>query len=88
MLALTACGSDNNTSAGWVLGASAAAGELRQWQLDCAGLDGPKNAMAEWIKNYQGRAPTRTVDYSAPAPAPASQAFTRTPPTSPARTRR
>jgi phosphate transport system substrate-binding protein len=61
-LALTACGSDNDSPAGGS-DASAAAGNCVSGSLTAQGSSAQKNAMAEWIKTYQGQCPDAKIDY-------------------------
>jgi phosphate transport system substrate-binding protein len=61
-LALTACGSDNDSPAGGS-DASAAAGNCASGSLTAQGSSAQKNAMAEWIKTYQGQCPDAKIDY-------------------------
>lgn len=75
-LALTACGSDSNASTGSSSGsssgppASAAASTGASASADCAkgsitasGSSAQANAMAEWVKAYQGKCQGSTVNY-------------------------
>jgi len=61
-LALTACGSDNEAT-GDSAGASAAAGNCAAGSLTAQGSSAQKNAMAEWIKTYQGQCADAKIDY-------------------------
>jgi phosphate transport system substrate-binding protein len=61
-LALTACGSDN-TASGDSAGASAASGNCAAGSLTAQGSTAQKNAMAEWIKTYQGQCSDAKIDY-------------------------
>lgn len=61
-LALTACGSDNDSPAGGS-DASAAAGNCVGGSLVAQGSSAQKNAMAEWIKTYQGQCSDAKIDY-------------------------
>jgi phosphate transport system substrate-binding protein len=61
-LALTACGSDNDSPAGGS-DASAAAGNCASGSLTAQGSSAQKNAMAEWIKTYQGQCSDAKIDY-------------------------
>jgi phosphate transport system substrate-binding protein len=60
--ALSACGSDNKSTAS-TAGASAAAGSCASGSLTAQGSSAQKNAMAEWIKTYQGTCPDAKIDY-------------------------
>jgi phosphate transport system substrate-binding protein len=62
-LSLAACGSDNNTSTGSGANASAAAGNCASGSLTASGSTAQKNAMAEWIKDYQGQCSGAQVNY-------------------------
>jgi phosphate transport system substrate-binding protein len=61
-LALGACGSDNEAT-GDSAGASAAAGNCAAGSLTAQGSTAQKNAMAEWIKTYQGQCSGAKIDY-------------------------
>jgi phosphate transport system substrate-binding protein len=74
MLALTACGSDNNTSAGGA-DASAAAGNCASGSLTAQGSSAQKNAMDEWIKTYQGQCADAKISYEATGSGAGVQAF-------------
>ena len=73
-LALTACGSDNNTPAGGA-NASAAAANCASGSLTAQGSTAQKNAMAEWIKNYQGQCSGAKVSYEGTGSGAGVQAF-------------
>jgi phosphate transport system substrate-binding protein len=73
-LALTACGSDNNTS-GDSAGASAAAGNCASGSLTASGSSAQKNAMDEWIKTYQGQCSGAKIDYQGVGSGAGIQAF-------------
>jgi phosphate transport system substrate-binding protein len=74
MLALTACGSDNNTPAGGA-DASAAAANCASGSLTAQGSTAQKNAMDEWIKNYQGQCSDAKVSYEGTGSGAGVQAF-------------
>jgi phosphate transport system substrate-binding protein len=74
MLALTACGSDNNTAAGGS-DASAAAGNCASGSLTAQGSTAQKNAMDEWIKTYQGQCSDAKVSYEGTGSGAGIQAF-------------
>jgi phosphate transport system substrate-binding protein len=74
MLALTACGSDNNTAAGGAE-ASAAAANCVSGSLTAQGSTAQKNAMDEWIKNYQGQCSDAKVAYEGTGSGAGIQAF-------------
>jgi phosphate transport system substrate-binding protein len=74
-LALTACGSDNDTPAGGS-DASAAAGNCVSGSLTAQGSTAQKNAMDEWIKTYQGQCADAKVAYEGTGSGAGIQAFT------------
>jgi phosphate transport system substrate-binding protein len=74
-LALSACGSDNTTPTGNA-GASAAAGSCASGSLTAQGSTAQKNAMAEWIKTYQGTCPDAKIDYQGTGSGAGVTAFT------------
>ncbi len=75
-LALTACGSDNVApgAAGSSSGATAAA-DCASATLNAQGSSAQKNAMAEWIKNYQGQCSTTKINYEPSGSGAGIQAF-------------
>jgi phosphate transport system substrate-binding protein len=73
--ALTACGSDNTTPSSNA-GASAAAGNCASGSLTAQGSTAQKNAMAEWIKTYQGQCPDAKISYEGTGSGAGVQAFT------------
>jgi phosphate transport system substrate-binding protein len=75
MLALTACGSDNNTPAGSGADSSAAAGSCVSGSLTAQGSTAQKNAMDEWIKTYQGQCSDAKVAYEGTGSGAGVQAF-------------
>jgi phosphate transport system substrate-binding protein len=75
MLALTACGSDNNTPAGSGADSSAAAGSCASGSLTAQGSTAQKNAMDEWIKTYQGQCADAKVSYEGTGSGAGVQAF-------------
>jgi phosphate transport system substrate-binding protein len=72
--ALTACGSDNTTPSSNA-GASAAAGNCAAGSLTAQGSSAQKNAMAEWIKTYQGQCPDAKISYEGTGSGAGIQAF-------------
>jgi phosphate transport system substrate-binding protein len=71
--ALTACGSDNVApSAG---GNSVAAGDCASATLNAQGSSAQKNAMAEWIKSYQGQCADTKINYEPSGSGAGIQAF-------------
>jgi phosphate transport system substrate-binding protein len=75
-LSLAACGSDNNTSTGSGANASAAAGNCASGSLTASGSTAQKNAMAEWIKDYQGQCSGAKIDYQGTGSGAGVEAFT------------
>jgi phosphate transport system substrate-binding protein len=73
-LALTACGSDNNTPTNDA-GASAASGNCSSGSLTAQGSTAQKNAMDEWIKTYQGQCSSAKIDYQGTGSGAGIQAF-------------
>jgi phosphate transport system substrate-binding protein len=74
-LSLAACGSDNTTSAGSGANASAAAGNCASGSLTAQGSTAQANAMAEWIKDYQGQCSGSKIDYQGTGSGAGVQAF-------------
>jgi phosphate transport system substrate-binding protein len=74
LLALTACGSDNETPASGAA-ASAAAGNCAGGSLTAQGSTAQKNAMDEWIKTYQGQCSDAKIDYQGTGSGAGIQAF-------------
>jgi phosphate transport system substrate-binding protein len=72
-LALAACGSDNTPAGG--SDASAAAGNCASGDLTAQGSTAQKNAMDEWIKNYQGQCSGTKIDYQGTGSGAGVQAF-------------
>jgi phosphate transport system substrate-binding protein len=75
-LSLAACGSDNNTSTGSGANASAAAGNCASGSLTASGSTAQKNAMAEWIKDYQGQCSGAQINYQGTGSGAGVEAFT------------
>src|SRR5215211_6836247 len=73
-LALTACGSDNEATGGSA-DASAAAGNCAAGSLTAQGSSAQKNAMAEWIKTYQGQCKDAQISYEGTGSGAGIQAF-------------
>jgi phosphate transport system substrate-binding protein len=73
-LALVACGSDNTTPAGGS-DASAAAGNCVSGSLTAQGSTAQKNAMDEWIKNYNAQCSGAKIDYQGTGSGAGIQAF-------------
>ena len=72
--ALAACGSDNTGSAGGAQ-ASAAAANCVSGSLTAQGSTAQKNAMDEWIKNYQGQCSGAQINYQGTGSGAGVQAF-------------
>ncbi len=67
-LALTACGSDNNTSStspssGGSASSAAGSMDCKQGTLNSSGSTAQANAMSQWIKDYQSACSGATVNY-------------------------
>lgn len=75
-LSLAACGSDNNTPAGGGTNPSAAAGGCADGSLTASGSTAQKNAMAEWIKDYQRQCSGAKIDYQGTGSGAGVEAFT------------
>jgi phosphate transport system substrate-binding protein len=78
LISLAACGSDNNdskssSSAGG--SSSAAATSCGTGSLTASGSTAQKNAMAEWIKDYQGSCSGAKIDYQGTGSGAGVQAF-------------
>jgi phosphate transport system substrate-binding protein len=71
--ALTACGSDNVAPAAG--GGSAATGDCASATLNAQGSSAQKNAMAEWIKSYQGQCADTKINYEPSGSGAGIQAF-------------
>ena len=74
VLALAACGSDNQPSSGGA-GPSAAASSCAGGSLTAQGSTAQKNAMDEWIKTYQGQCPDAKISYEGTGSGAGVQAF-------------
>jgi phosphate transport system substrate-binding protein len=74
-LALAACGSDNTAGGSGSAGASAAPGSCGAGSLTAQGSTAQKNAMDEWIKNYQAQCSDAKVDYQGTGSGAGIQAF-------------
>ena len=74
-LALAACGSDNNTPAASGASGSAAAGSCGTGSLTAQGSTAQKNAIAEWIKDYNAQCPSAKIDYQPTGSGAGVQAF-------------
>jgi phosphate transport system substrate-binding protein len=75
-LSLAACGSDNNTSTAGGANASAAAGSCATGSLTAEGSSAQANAMAEWIKDYQGQCSGAKIGYTGSGSGAGVQSFT------------
>ena len=75
-LAVSACGSDNNTPTTTANnGSSAATGNCGSGTVNAQGSSAQKNAMSEWIKNYQGQCSGLTINYEANGSGAGIEAF-------------
>jgi phosphate transport system substrate-binding protein len=74
VLALAACGSDNQPAASGAQ-ASAAASSCAGGSLTAQGSTAQKNAMDEWIKSYQGQCPDAKISYEGTGSGAGVQAF-------------
>lgn len=72
-LALTACGTDNNSKGG---GTTANSGNCVKATVNAAGSTAQANAMSEWVKDYQQSCPGANVNYNANGSGAGIQAFT------------
>jgi phosphate transport system substrate-binding protein len=72
-LALTACGTDDNSTGG---ASTAAGGNCVKATVNAAGSTAQANAMSEWIKGYQQSCPGANVNYNANGSGAGIQAFT------------
>lgn len=76
LLALTACGSDNNSGS---TKPSATASDIAcaKGSLTAAGSTAQLNAVAEWVKNYQSTCPGSTLNYQGVGSGAGIQQFTQ-----------
>lgn len=74
-LALSACGSDNNEPAAGGNNSAAANNNCATGTLNAQGSSAQKNAMAEWIKAYQGQCSGTTINYEPSGSGAGIQAF-------------
>ncbi|HEY8534008.1 MAG TPA: phosphate ABC transporter substrate-binding protein PstS [Micromonospora sp.] len=72
LVALSACGSDNEPATSSL---SAASVDCATGTLNAQGSSAQKNAMAEWIKEYQQRCPGVTINYEPSGSGAGIQAF-------------
>ena len=71
MLALAACGSDNNTSSGGSSSSPTTGGssiDCKSGTLKASGSSAQKNAMTQWVTDYQTACTGATINYSPAAP--------------------
>jgi phosphate transport system substrate-binding protein len=73
-LALSGCGSDNNSS-GSSSSAPAASGDCVKATVNAAGSTAQKNAIEEWGKNYSANCPGATLNYNPTGSGAGIQAF-------------
>jgi phosphate transport system substrate-binding protein len=64
MLALAACGSDNNTGSAPTGSASAAGISCQSGSIKASGSSAQKNAITQWITDYQTACSGATINYS------------------------
>jgi phosphate transport system substrate-binding protein len=76
LVALTACGSDNNSTPSGSAANSAAASNCAAGSLTAQGSTAQKNAMDEWIKTYQGQCSGAKVEYQGTGSGAGVTAFT------------
>ena len=74
-LAVSACGSDNTTPSTPGGANSSAAANCGTGTINAKGSSAQKNAMAEWIKNYQGQCSGLTINYAADGSGAGIEAF-------------
>ncbi|TDC37434.1 phosphate ABC transporter substrate-binding protein PstS [Micromonospora sp. KC213] len=75
MLGLSACGSDNNESAGASASGSASSADCATGTLNAQGSSAQKNAMDEWIKAYQQKCTGAKINYESSGSGAGIQAF-------------
>ncbi|NUT05883.1 MAG: phosphate ABC transporter substrate-binding protein PstS [Hamadaea sp.] len=74
-LALAACGSDNNSGTPSNT-SSSASGDCATGKLTAQGSSAQKNAMEQWVKDYQAKCSGATVDYQGTSSGAGITAFT------------
>ncbi|ASW56936.1 phosphate ABC transporter substrate-binding protein PstS [Plantactinospora sp. KBS50] len=74
VLALSACGSDNEAD-GTPAASGSAAGDCATGTINAQGSSAQKNAMAEWIKAYQQKCAGLTINYEPSGSGAGIQAF-------------
>jgi phosphate transport system substrate-binding protein len=75
-LALSACGSDNNSGSSGSSAPAAASGDCVKATVNAAGSSAQKNAIAEWTKGYQASCAGATLNYNPSGSGAGVQAFT------------
>ncbi|MFB9238959.1 phosphate ABC transporter substrate-binding protein PstS [Plantactinospora siamensis] len=75
VLALSACGSDNNGSGGAAAPSGSAASDCGTGTINAAGSSAQKNAVAEWTKAYQKTCNGLTINYDPSGSGAGIQAF-------------
>jgi phosphate transport system substrate-binding protein len=75
-LALSACGSDNEPSGSGASAGASGNGDCGSGTLNAAGSSAQKNAMDEWIKNYQQKCSGVTINYDPSGSGAGVTAFT------------
>lgn len=75
-LAMTACGTDDNTNPGNTpTGSSTGSADCASGSLTAQGSSAQGNAMAQWVKDYQTKCSGAKVDYQASSSGAGQQAF-------------
>lgn len=74
-LALTACGSDNNTKGSKTT--SASSGDCVKATVNAAGSTAQANAVSEWVKGYQSNCAGANLNYNANGSGAGVQSFTQ-----------
>jgi phosphate transport system substrate-binding protein len=75
-LALSACGSDNNTSGSTSSAPAASSSDCAKGTVNAAGSSAQKNAIEEWSKGYSAGCAGATLNYNPSGPGAGVQAFT------------
>jgi phosphate transport system substrate-binding protein len=74
-LALAACGTDNNSPGSGSSSAPAGATDCATGKLTAQGSSAQKNAMEQWVKDFQAKCSGATVDYQGTGSGAGIQAF-------------
>ncbi|MDX6434635.1 MAG: phosphate transport system substrate-binding protein, partial [Streptosporangiaceae bacterium] len=75
-LALSACGSDNNTSGSTSSAPAASSSDCAKGTVNAAGSSAQKNAIEEWSKGYSAGCAGATLNYNPSGSGAGVQAFT------------